>query len=141
MFFFLAPITNVTLYFNQNSVNISEQMRLTCVSEYCYPSAHITWYIGSDVVSESIIDNVSSGNDGLFQTTSTLQYTGVEADNGKPVYCKASNLHNITVESSRKYLDVICKSCLSKADFCILTYQGSYCNVLHTLWELTKKTQ
>eukprot|EP00477_Mikrocytos_mackini_P003186 GAHX01003932.1.p1 GENE.GAHX01003932.1~~GAHX01003932.1.p1 ORF type:complete len:444 (-),score=28.71 GAHX01003932.1:64-1395(-) len=108
-----TPVTNVTLHFNQNSVNVNEQMSMTCVSEYCYPPANIVWYIESDEISENIT-NVSNENNGLFQTTSTLLYTGLKNNHRKPVYCKASNLQNVTVESSRKYLDVICKSCLSK---------------------------
>lgn len=101
-----TPVTNVTLHFNQNSVNVNEQMRMTCVSEYCYPPANIVWYIESEEISEHIT-NVSNENNGLFQTTSTLLYTGLKDDHRKPVYCKASNLQNVEVESSRKYLDVI----------------------------------
>lgn len=110
IFTFLVPVTNVTLIERQFSVNESEQMDLTCVSDYCNPQASITWYIGDGMIKTNTSTNVATGIYYLLQTTSTLHYKGVESDNGKDVYCKAYNSIGTTVESLEYQLDVKCKS-------------------------------
>lgn len=101
-----VPVTNVTLIERQFSVNDSEQMDLTCISDFCNPQASITWYIGDGMIKTNTSTNFTTGNYNLLQTTSTLHYKGVESDNRKHVYCKAYNSISTTVESSKYLLDV-----------------------------------
>lgn len=84
-------------------------MNLTCVSSFCNPQASVTWYKGGVEINNDSIYSFTNENNGLYQTTSILQYTGVEKDNAKQVYCRASNLYNEMVESFKYKLNVICK--------------------------------
>lgn len=84
-------------------------MNLTCVSSFCNPKANVTWYLGGVEIYSDTIYSFTNENDGLYETTSILQYTGVEVDNEKQVYCRASNLHNEMVESLKYALNVRCK--------------------------------
>lgn len=84
-------------------------MNLTCVSSFCNPKASVTWYLGGVEINSNTIDSFTNDNNGLLQTTSILQYTGVAEDNAKEVHCRASNLHNEMVESLNYELNVRCK--------------------------------
>lgn len=102
---FLA-VTKVTLNESQKSVNVNEHMNLTCVSSFCNPQANVTWYKGEVEINSDKIYSFTRESNGLYETTSTLQYTGVVEDNAKPVYCKASNFRNKLVNSAEFELDV-----------------------------------
>lgn len=84
-------------------------MNLTCVSSFCNPQANVTWYKGEVEINSDKIYSFTRESNGLYETTSTLQYTGVVEDNAKPVYCKASNFRNKLVNSAEFELDVRCK--------------------------------
>lgn len=98
---------NLTL--DQTAVNISQQIHLTCTTDYCNPAASITWYKEGYPISKNVIQNdETTDSNYLKKTTSVLTYTGLKEDNMKLVYCTATNLIN-TVNSTMHQLDVKCK--------------------------------
>ena len=83
-------------------------MNLTCTTSYCNPPANITWYLSSvDITSQSLSAIEKSG--GLFRTVSSLLREVVKEDNGKQVYCRASNTLGEHVISSVQTVNVLCK--------------------------------
>lgn len=103
------PVTRVNLTLDQTAVNSSQQIHLTCTTDYCNPAASITWYKeGYPIPTNMIQNDETTNNNYLKKTTSVLTYTGIKEDNMKRVYCTAKNLIN-AVNSTIHQLDVRCK--------------------------------
>ena len=103
-----VPITSVTLTPTSVTVIAGQQINLTCATSYCNPLANITWYLSSvDITSQSLFAVEKSG--GLFRTISSLLREVVKEDNGKKVYCRASNTLGEHVISSVQTVNVFCK--------------------------------
>ncbi|XP_078332852.1 hemicentin-1-like isoform X2 [Crassostrea virginica] len=93
-----TPITVIT----------GQQINLTCTTSYCIPPANITWFKSSvDITSLSRSTLVNSGD--LVKTISSVQSTIVKQDNGKRVFCKASNIRGKDVTSFMNTLNVMYK--------------------------------
>nr|XP_022317747.1 hemicentin-2-like [Crassostrea virginica] len=93
-----TPITVIT----------GQQINLTCTTSYCIPPANITWYKSAgDITSLSSSTLVNSGD--LVQTISSVQSIVVKGDNGKRVFCKASNMRGKDVTSFMNTLNVMYK--------------------------------
>lgn len=83
-------------------------MNLTCTTSYCNPPANITWYMSStDITSQST--NTTDVSNNLVKTTSQLLSQVVKTDNGKQVYCTASNILGRSVQSMMHTVIVWCR--------------------------------
>ena len=83
-------------------------MNLTCTTSASNPQANITWYKSSvDITNQSTFTVEEEG--GLARTKSSLRIVVVKEDNGKQVYCRASNAPNKIKTSSMQTLNVMCK--------------------------------
>lgn len=102
-----VPVTSVTLSPDKIVVNDSQQINLTCTTNFCNPAATITWYIGSAPIRDGSIFTISdTGAFSLKKTTSVFQYKGVGKDNMQLVFCTAYNSHSMMVNSKKYRLDV-----------------------------------
>ena len=84
------------------------RINLSCMTSYCISPANITWY-KSSVDMTSHYGSIYANRWGLMRTILAFQITLVKEDNGKPVFCKASNIHGKDVLSSLIILNVLCK--------------------------------
>nr|XP_022313604.1 B-cell receptor CD22-like [Crassostrea virginica] len=97
---------NLSVITTPITVIIGQQINLTCTTSYCIPPANITWYKSAgDSQTRSTL--VKSG--GLVKTISSIQSTIVKEDNGKRVFCKASNIRGKEVTSFMNILNVMYK--------------------------------
>ena len=102
------PVTSVTLTPTSITLTAGQQMNLTCTTSASNPQANITWYKSSeDITSQSTSTTEDDG--GLARTISSLQNSVVKEDNGKQIYCRASNTANQAVASNLQSLNVQCK--------------------------------
>ena len=103
-----VPVTTVTLRPTLIVFTAGQEMNLTCTTSAGNPQANITWYKSSvDITSQSTFTTQHDG--GLTRTISSLQGRVVKEDNGKQLYCSASNTPNKTVTSIVQTLNVMCK--------------------------------
>lgn len=110
---FTVPITSVNLISDQTAVNFSQQIRLTCTTDFCIPAASITWYKAELPIMSNINQSVERNeNTNLKRTISVLTFISLKEDNMKQVYCTATNPIS-AVNSTIHFLDVRCKSKLS----------------------------
>lgn len=109
-FIFTVPTKSVILNPTQVTVNTGKSITLTCQTDYCNPTANITWFKSSYDITSSSTSTTDVDSDGFVRTTSVLQYTFVREDNGHQVHCTASNSDGQIVTSSLSTLDVRCKS-------------------------------
>ena len=103
-----VPVTKVTLTPTPITVVDGQQMNLTCATSYSNPAANITWIKST----EDITDQSSQTTDssvGLVRTVSLLLITVVKEDNGKQVFCRASNTQDKSVSSTVNILNIMCK--------------------------------
>ena len=108
--FLIVPVrkVNLSVIITPITVVVGQQITLTCITSYCIPPAYITWYKSAgDITSLSSSTIANSG--GLVKTTSSVQSTIVKEDNGKRVFCKASNIRGKEVSSFMNILNVMCK--------------------------------
>ncbi|XP_062605655.1 synaptogenesis protein syg-2-like [Saccostrea cucullata] len=102
-----VSVTSVTLTPTNITVDAGKQINLICQTDYCNPAASITWYKASYSVATPTTVTTDTNSNGLYRTTSVLQYTGVPEDNGRQVYCNASNRPSWQNVGSNKYtLDI-----------------------------------
>ncbi|XP_078334109.1 neural cell adhesion molecule 1-A-like isoform X2 [Crassostrea virginica] len=81
-------------------------MNLTCATSYCNPQANITWYKSSlDITNQSSFIIYKSGD--LLGTVSSLIIKAVKEDNGKRVYCRATNAPRNSVKSNEQTLNIL----------------------------------
>lgn len=86
-----TPVTSVDVELSPINVSAEQQMNLTCTTSYCLPPANITWFnVSTDITSLSTSRRESSQN--LQRTISLLKINPSKSDNGKSMYCEASNL-------------------------------------------------
>nr|XP_022327036.1 B-cell receptor CD22-like isoform X1 [Crassostrea virginica] len=103
-----VPITSITLTPTTVAVIDGQQMHLMCTTSYCNPQANIKWYKSSvDITSQA--NDTTENRDGLVRTVSSLISTMRKADNGKQVYCWASNSLNVNVTSIKRTLNIMYK--------------------------------
>lgn len=86
-----VPMTSVTLTPTSTTFMTGQQINLTCITSYCDPPANITWYKSSTDITSQATVTIDTSN-GLVRTTSSLQTLVFKMDNGKQVYCTASNI-------------------------------------------------
>nr|XP_022289527.1 nephrin-like isoform X2 [Crassostrea virginica] len=101
----LFPVTSVTLTPTSITVADGQQMNLTCTTSASNPQANITWYKSFvDITSQSTSTTEEVG--GLARTVSSLQSIVGKEDNGKRIYCRASNSPNQAVTSNVQSINV-----------------------------------
>lgn len=103
-----VPVTSVTLAPTSINVTAGQQMYINCTTSYCYPPANITWYMSSTNFTNQFTLTKNTSN-GLVRTLSALSITASKSDNGKRVYCTASNISGRRVNSTVNMLTVLCK--------------------------------
>lgn len=103
-----VPVTSVTLAPTSTNVTAGQQMYINCTTSYCYPAANITWYmISTNFINQfTLTKNTSNG---LVRTLSALSINASKSDNGKQVYCTASNISGKRINSTVNMLTVLCK--------------------------------
>ncbi|XP_048749917.2 cell adhesion molecule 2-like isoform X4 [Ostrea edulis] len=101
-----VPTKSVILNPTQVTVNTGKSITLTCQTDYCNPTANITWFKSSYDITSSSTSTTDVDSDGFVRTTYVLQYTFVREDNGQQVHCTASNSDGQIVTSSLSTLDV-----------------------------------
>lgn len=104
-----VPVLALTLSPTELSVNSGNIISLECQTNYCNPPSTIIWYIDGEKVSGQIKVTIDTNSTGISRTTSVLQYTAVPSDDGKPVYCTATNFEGYIIESRKHYLNVKCE--------------------------------
>ena len=108
LFVYAVPVTAATLTPTLIIFTAGQKMNLTCTTSASNPQANITWYKSSvDITSQSTFSTQREG--GLTRTISSLQGRVVKEDNGKQLYCIASNTPNKTITSIVQTLNVMCK--------------------------------
>lgn len=105
---FSEPVSSVTLAPSSMVVTVGKQMNLSCTTSYCLPPAIITWHLSSTENMNSTIVTYNESND-LVKTTSLLQKRVDKSDNGKLVFCTASNIPGRHVNSSVHTVIAWCK--------------------------------
>lgn len=107
MYFYTVPVTSVTLTPVATTLIAGQLLNLTGITSYCNPPANITWYKSTtDITSQST--STRNMSDGLVRTTSSLQTQVVKMDNGKQVYCTASNIPGRSINSTLLTVAVWC---------------------------------
>ena len=103
-----VPVTKVTLTPTPITVVDGQQMNLTCTTSYSNPAANVAWMKSSGDITD--LSTHRTGNSGgLVRTVSSLLITVVKEDNGKQVFCRASNTQDKSVSSTVHILNIMCK--------------------------------
>lgn len=100
-----VPVTSVTLVPTPINVTAGQQMYITCTTSYCYPPANITWNRSST----NIANQFEFTSNDLVRTSSVFSINASKSDNGKQVYCTASNISGKRVNSTVNIVTVSCK--------------------------------
>ncbi|XP_078334124.1 kin of IRRE-like protein 3 isoform X2 [Crassostrea virginica] len=88
--------------------NEGQQINLTCETSNCNPRATINWYKSSeDITNQTTF--LTRSVEGLQRTISILLSTAVKDDNGKHVFCIASNSPTLNFTSNAVTLNVLYK--------------------------------
>lgn len=104
----IVPVTSVTLLPTMMTRNEGQQINLTCETSNCNPRATINWYKSSeDITNQTTF--LTRSVEGLQRTISILLSTAVKDDNGKHVFCIASNSPTLNFTSNAVTLNVLCK--------------------------------
>lgn len=103
-----VPVTSVTLAPTSINVTAGQQMYINCTTSYCYPPANITWYMTATNFTNQFTLTKNTSN-GLVRTLSGLSINASKSDNGKQVYCTASNISGKRINSTVNMLTVLCK--------------------------------
>ena len=103
-----VPVEYVAISVKTITMVAGTQIYLSCMTSYCIPPANITWY-KSSVDMTSLSGSIFAHSGGLMKTITSLQITLVKEDNGKHVFCKASNIRGKDESSSMIILNVLCK--------------------------------
>lgn len=109
MYLYTVPVTSVTITPVATTLIDGQVINLICITSYCNPPAYITWYKSrTDMHVTSQSTSSRNMSDGLVRTTSSLQTQVVKMDNGKHVYCTASNIPGRSINSIVLTLAVLC---------------------------------
>lgn len=103
-----VPVTSVTLAPTSINVTAGQQMYINCTTSYCYPPAYVTWYMSSTNSTDQFTLTEHTSND-LARTSSVLSIKASKSDNGKQVYCTASQISGKRVNSTVNMLTVLYK--------------------------------
>lgn len=104
------PVKTVAMMTPTSHVLAGEQINLNCTTSECYPPANISWNMSmADITYQSSFKNNASGIGGLVRTTSFLRIQATKLNNGKQVFCTASNIPSQKVVSQTYSLNVYCK--------------------------------
>lgn len=92
--YILVPVTSVTLTpaFTNNIIYLlnEETQIFTCTTDSIRPAAWIQWYIGERNI--SYLAQTQPRLDGnIVQSSSRLNFTGIDTDHEKHIYCNAVN--------------------------------------------------
>nr|XP_022320733.1 hemicentin-1-like [Crassostrea virginica] len=101
-----VPVTKVTLTPTPITVVDGQQMNLTCTTSYSNPAANITWIKSSEDITD-LSTHTTDNSGGLVRTVSSLLITVVKEDNGKQVFCRASNTQDKSVSSTVHILNIM----------------------------------
>lgn len=106
MYLYTVPVTSVTITPVATTLIDGQVISLICITSYCNPPANITWYKSTTAI--HVTSHSTSTRNGLVRTTSSLQTQVVKMDNGKHVYCTASNIPGRSINSTVLTLAVLC---------------------------------
>lgn len=104
-----VPVTSVTLSPTPIHVTAGQQMYINCTTSYCYPPANIAWYMSSTNFTNQLTLTENNTSNGLVRTLSALSINASKSDNGKQVYCTASNISGRRINSTVNMVTVLCK--------------------------------
>lgn len=111
-----VPIAQVTIQTapldrDPIEVQIGKTQKFICLTDEGRPSSKIHWYMsGANITdSSSQSDMCNSNCNGTFASSSVLVYTGNLADDGKNIYCTASNTESRSVRSYNRTVVILCK--------------------------------
>lgn len=106
MYLYTVPVTSVTITPVATTLIDGQVINLICITSYCNPPANITCYKSTTAI--HVTSHSTSTRNGLVRTTSSLQTQVVKMDNGKHVYCTASNIPGRSINSTVLTLAVLC---------------------------------
>ena len=87
-----------------------EKHTFTCSTDPSRPAAWIQWYIGGQNVTYQATPQSPQQDGDKFIASSSLVYTGRDADHNKVIFCEAVNIEGRQkVKSSEKKLFIQCK--------------------------------
>ena len=87
-----------------------EKQTFTCTTNYSRPAAWIQWYIGGQNVTNQATSQARQEDGDKFRASSSLVYTGRDADHNKVISCQAVNIEGRQkVNSTEKSLYIQCK--------------------------------
>lgn len=109
MYLYTVPVTSVTITPVATTLIDGQVINLISITSYCNPPANITWYkLTTAIHVTSHSASTRNISDGLVRTTSSLQTQVVQMENGKQVYCTASNIPGRSINSTVLTLAVLC---------------------------------
>ncbi|VDI59176.1 Hypothetical predicted protein, partial [Mytilus galloprovincialis] len=92
----LQPVTTVTITPSRDSNMIDvidgDSQSFSCTTGLSRPAAWIQWYIGSQNVTNQAQPQTPQPDGDKFISSSTMVYTGKDADHKKSIYCEAINI-------------------------------------------------
>jgi hypothetical protein len=109
-----VPVTTVTITpaGDNNVVDIVEgkTQTFTCTTDSSRPTGWIQWYIGGLNVTNQATPHQPQQDGDKFISSSSLVYTGRDADHNQVIFCKAVNVEGRQkVKSREKSLYIQCK--------------------------------
>lgn len=117
LFFFIAvPIKQVNLKAIPNDINPTDilsgsSQHFTCTTDEGRPSSEIQWYMsGVNITDDAVVqpDTCNPGCNDKVISSSVLTYIGDITDNGKKIYCTATNMNSTGVRSQDKHINILC---------------------------------
>jgi hypothetical protein len=82
-----------------------ETQTFICITDSSRPAAWIQWYIGGHNVTNQATPQPPQQDGETFVSSSSLVYTGRDADHNKVIFCEAVNIEaRQKVKSTEKYL-------------------------------------
>ena len=109
-----VPVTTVTIIppGDNNVIDIIEgqTQTCTCTTDSSRPAAWIQWYIGGQNVTNQTTPQQPQQDGDTSISSSSLVYTGRDADHNKVIFCEAVNMEGIQkVKSIEKSFYIQCK--------------------------------
>ncbi|VDI34182.1 Hypothetical predicted protein, partial [Mytilus galloprovincialis] len=94
----LIPVTLLTItpsgYHNEINIVEGENRTFTCTTNHIRPAALIHWYIGKqNVTNQAQLQTPKQFGDSVI-SSSRFEYTGIDNDHTKVIYCQAFNVVN-----------------------------------------------
>jgi hypothetical protein len=121
-----------------NVVDIVEgkTQTFTCTTDSSRPAAWIQWYIGGENMTNQATPQSPQQDGDKFISSSSLVYTGREADHSTVIFCEAVNIEGRQkVKSTAKSLYIQRRYYLSNSVSCYILYFIIYllkiCLILH----------